>query len=156
MLQTLDLPCPQCVMAAARLEGNGLRRYSKTFVNRTADGYDPDEFVSRVNRWLGVQDRLAGISMSLHVDSQLMVRGLTITCQAGATTTETNVALARIPLGTVEAEGSAADVDEALNEWSAAHPNLTRVAHSEVRDAGFPTEIWVLYAEPALAGDPDD
>ncbi len=143
-------------MARARIQGVGLRRYSKTFVNRTTDGYDPDEFVARVNRWLTVQQGLAGITMSLHVDSQLIVRGLTITCQVGANPSTALVQLARIGLGPDEQGEQGSEVGEALTEWSEANPQLTRVAYSAVTDGEVPKEIWVLYAEPALAGDTDD
>ena len=80
-IQTLDLPCPVCMLYVVP-DTRRPHKYSKTFEQRTAYRYRPDDFVASINVWLCEQRTLERLGADILLDRQGLVRGVTLHCTA--------------------------------------------------------------------------
>ena len=153
-IQTLDLPCPVCL---AQESADELKHaFSKTFENRTAYSYRPNEFITKLNLWLIEQRTLERLGTTIHLDRQGLVRGVTLHCTAGSGPAPAAFQFDRIPLtkGTLFPRKHQ-DLGQALNAWSDAHPHFQRLNSWVMSMNGRPVETWVLFAMPWADHDVD-
>jgi hypothetical protein len=149
VVQTLDLPCPACGPSPMEHPSDSwmLHEFSQTFKTRHLYRPVPDEFVAELNRWLATEPGLVGVTSLIHRDRHGVVSGMTLTCAASSRPADGLFRVHRMLLaGTLGLRRR--DVGTVLNEWSDAHPDLTRVRHQVLSSAGVPLECWLISHGP--------
>jgi len=151
VLQTMDLPCPECAVGADIEEdaSASLHEYSRTFRTRTAVRYRPAALAKDVSAWLATQDGLLGVSLIFHRDVQGLTCGATATCQASLHLTGAKFQVVHVPLAAGLLGKRRISPGDALNAWADGLPSAWRLNHWVFARAGVPTELWILYADGA-------
>ena len=150
VLQTVDLPCPQCALGGDLDDDpSSLHEYSRTFRNRTAYRYRPAALATEISRWLGDQDGLLGVSLVFHRDLQALTGGATATCQASLRLTGARFQVAHVALAAGFLGQRRVAPGDALNRWADSNPSAWRLNHWIFSRGGVPTELWILYADGA-------
>jgi len=146
-LQTLDLPCPQCLEASSLPPPASTHQYAKTFNYRPKPfGYRPEVFAAEVNRWLADQSGLMNVAATFTY-FQNQVRSLTINCTASSTQSSPLVQLEHVQLLHGAMGRRRESVGDALNSWGDQFPHRRRINHWVVSSAGVASDLWILFVQ---------
>ena len=149
ILQTLDLPCPVCapIPTDAPPDSWTLHEFSKTFKTRHLYRPVPDQFIVELNHWMTSEPGLCHVTPLIHRDRHGAVSGMTLTCTASSRRVDGVFQVHRMLLASALGLHRR-ELGVVLNEWSDAHPDLTRVSHQVLSSAGVPLECWLLSFGP--------
>lgn len=144
-IQTLDLPCPFCVVEQA--DRPVVTQYSKTFDYKPKPFvYQPEMFAVRVNDWLSEQFGLTHVTASISfVLGQIQT--VTVNCTASSQAVSPQVRLERVPLPAGFLGRNRLSAGEALNTWADQHPDRRRLNYWTPLSRGVPIDMWILYVE---------